>query len=135
MPERKILRCWIGLAIALIVLLPAVACQPPGALKRRSDNSVVVLPRSGILMDLVVYDMSLGKPSWRIVPEGQSPPGVAPTGELIYGVVPPGYKQVIPADGTPPPLESRGFYQCWLVVHEPNDGPRAYLGEYNWWGN
>ncbi|HUK92138.1 MAG TPA: hypothetical protein VLZ81_17190 [Blastocatellia bacterium] len=124
MQERR-RRC-LTLAIISMVVLPVVACRPPGALKRRGANSVILLPVRGVLMDLVVFGQSR-RVMWRIVPESQSASTAGPIGELVYGVTPPGYRQVIPKDGAPPPVAPNDDYECWVVMRDPSVGVSAYL--------
>jgi hypothetical protein len=133
MPKRRVLSWYLGIAIVLVVVLSAVACQPPGALTRRSGKAVVVLPGTGAVIDLVVYGLFPSRTIWRIVREGQAPGNTLAAAELVYGVVPAGYKQLIPQDGSPPPpLEVGGLYECWLVIDDPGNAPHAYMEAVNW---
>jgi hypothetical protein len=132
MSRRAGLQWYVGFAVSLILLLPNLACNltdnlgPTVTFKQHDGGVVVVLPRRGALADLVVLGGSTVM--WRVVPETQLPPGSDQIKEVLYGVVPAGYRQVVPGDGKSPALLTPwNRYTCLVVVREPRAGPQAYM--------
>jgi hypothetical protein len=56
-------------------------------------------------------DLSKDRLLWRIFPRS-SKSGSLPIRDFQYGIIPPGFKQVLPQDGPPPPLEEGKVYKA-----------------------
>jgi tellurite resistance protein TerC len=130
----------ISLAVVATVLLVAVAAsllwpkqeQRATTVRMEGNPPVFFLSGSGTLAHLLIcgsrpqvvggdHDFSL----WEIVPVGGYQQGrpVEDIGAIKYGVVPQGYRQSHPEDGTPPPTLAPGNrYEYWF---DTTDAPHA----------
>jgi len=73
---------------------------------------------SGTLPFFIVIDLGDEKSTkmsdavlWKIVPDSAKA-GTVPLGPITYGVVPEGWTQTVPAQGSPPPLVERRVYHA-----------------------
>jgi len=69
-------------------------------------------------------DLTTAETLWEIEPTGGYASGrkVEEIGEIQYGVVPAGYKQIRPQNGGPPPLATGNKYEYWF---DTADAPHA----------
>jgi tellurite resistance protein TerC len=130
----------ISLAVVVTVLLVAITAsllwpkpeQRATTVRMEGNPPVFVLSGSGTMAHLLIcgskrqlegddLDFNL----WEIVPVGGYQRGrpVEDIGAIKYGVVPQGYQQSYPEDGTPPPPLSPGNkYEYWF---DTTDAPHA----------
>lgn len=96
-----------------------------------TNPPVFAISGSGNLVELLVStkidDKSLppskrSKVLWRIIPKTRDGKSVETIGSITYGVIPPGYKQVVPADGqVPPALVPEHYYAYYLeTINAPH---------------
>lgn len=110
---------------ALLLLFSASCGERKTEVRLEGGNPPrFVMSGSGRLVELSVglnvQDKSI-KPSersplvWKIVPTGRYGEEVESVDSVTYGVVPEGYRQVIPAsDNQPPPLNPGNYYYYYL---------------------
>jgi len=120
----------------LYFLLAVVAlvsgCEKPTSVELGKDRSLVFfVSGSGRLSKLVVYgpeQEQLGDPEdstyalWEIVASEGDGPRVSELHSISYGVVPAGYKQVIPRDDKPPAglMENRRYFYRLITMNAPH---------------
>ena len=118
----------------LFLIVLSMSCGERGTEVRLegAERPVFVVSGSGNLVELLVVSKmddkaaSLSKGSnflWRIVPKTGDGEKVENIGSITYGVVPEGYKQVVPADGQSPPLLAPGNYYAYYL--ETINAPHA----------
>ena len=65
---------------------------------------------------LMVYEVNAGKVDgkvlWHIRPKSGTDNSARGLPQITYGQVPPGFEQVVPAEGAPPPLQSGTVYEA-----------------------
>ena len=58
---------------------------------------------------------------WKITPTSRDGERLENVGRIVYGVVPKGYKQTIPAEGPPPGLTAGNYYYYYLeTINAPH---------------
>jgi hypothetical protein len=125
--ERIIMKFLLG----VILLFPCNACFERRTQVKLEGGSPLIfnVSGSGNLVDLTVgidiQDKSVpaSKRSliiWEIVPVKRDGEGLEEIGKITYGVVPEGYRQLVPAQGAPPPL-SQGvyYYYSFATINAP----------------
>lgn len=113
---RKLFR----LCSTLAFVLQLVGCEP--ALRAKVDGGIIPIFRfygDDVLLTFFITPNVANAPGcrsngcalWQIDPiaAAETP------SEITYGVVPPGFKQVIPISGSPPPLEPNKKYAYHFV--------------------
>ena len=113
--KRKRTRRLISLVVAWVCLSAFSACERPTRLKlaNNANPPTFELSGSGDLIFLVLFEDRTpsvdGPVMWKIQPA----PGrvVDNLPEITYGVVPPGFTQTEPANGSPPPLLEGKTYE------------------------
>ena len=135
---------WVSLVVVLSVLATSVLASiiwpkiEMRATKVRlvgANPPVFSLSGTGTLAHTVIYatkdsetvenqDLTTAETLWEIEPIGGYESGrkVEEIGEIQYGVVPAGYKQIRPQNGGPPPLATGNKYEYWF---DTADAPHA----------
>lgn len=118
----------------LLVLL--TSCERDTVLAISTDNPPSFsLSGSGRMLSLRVYGPQLrdmpGEAAnwwWLIAPEDEvfNVKRIEELSPIVYGKVPPGYKQIFPEQGTPPNLIEGQKYQVWVETLDAN-GAREYF--------
>lgn len=119
----------VGLLLTLAILFSA--CERRTIAKLEGDTVPrFVLSGSGRLGTVLIFapeqeHLAESDPAndtyaiWEIQPEKEGEAGAAPVEAIkviTYGVVPPGYRQIKPRTGMPPPLEAGKRYRYWFVT-------------------
>jgi hypothetical protein len=81
-----------------------------------------------IVMDLSPSDVSIydaRRIVWEIVPTGDPTQSSFP--KITYGVLPPGFSQKVPANGSPPPLAEEKPYRVSAPTSNANAGTLMFL--------
>ena len=117
--------------LLILPLLFCVNCERRTEVNLEGGNPpAFVLSGSGNLVELSVGQDLQDKtqtPSkrspvvWKIRPTSRDGEKLEAIGRIVYGVVPKGYKQVIPAEGAPPELIAGNYYYYYLeTINAPH---------------
>lgn len=126
--RRLILRISL-IAIHFLSLAGLVACERPLtiAITKDSNPPSFELSGSGSLVFFTVFEVfpdqtpSVDDPvMWKIEPTKDITISSVP--EITYGVVPPGFTQITPTSGPPPPLLEGKLYQLGGPAHYADGG-------------
>src|ERR1044072_5169905 len=116
------------------LMLCCLSCDEKKTEVKLEDGNppTFVMSGSGNLVEmsigLEIQDKTI-KPSkrapvtWKIVPTNRDGKGVETIGKIKYGIVPEGYRQIIPANGEPPPRLVPGNYYYYYL--ETINAPHA----------
>jgi len=135
---------WISLLVVLAVLAasvlasiiwPKVIVRPTKIKLEGTNPPVFNLSGTGMLAHLVIYtakdtdtedgqEVTSAETLWEIEPIAGYALGrrVEDIGTVQYGIAPAGYKQILPRDGAPAPLERGHRYEYWF---DTADAPHA----------
>jgi len=135
---------WVSLVVVLSVLAgsvlasiiwPKIKMLATKVKLVGANPPVFHLSGTGTLAHVVIYatkdseteegqDLTTAETLWEIEPIGGYESGrrVEEIGEVQYGVIPAGYKQIRPQNGGPPPLKTGNKYEYWF---DTADAPHA----------
>lgn len=109
------------LVVGTLLLLLAVASCKSLSISVNDTNPPVFTFSAGQFAEccthlafLIVYEVHAGdvqgKVLWKIRPKSGTDNSARGLPQITYGQVPPGFEQLVPAAGTPPPLQSGTVY-------------------------
>ncbi len=120
------------LTLALILLTLSSACERRTAVTITGVNPpTFVLTGSGNLSEVIISKAAAEQTKnprdpentlWRITAVNMPGQPVETLHSLTYGIVPPGYRQQIPNEDTPPQLQPNRRYGFWFLT---SDAPHA----------
>ena len=130
--------CFVRRAVHIALTLAAsaglLACERDMTILVRNDSNppIFKLSGSGRLIFFKVSEAQRGQPSptdhpamWEIRPTEENLISQLP--EITYGVVPPGFTQLVPNTGTPPPLVEGKLYQAGGPAFNANGGSIRFV--------
>lgn len=114
-------------ALLLLILLTFSSCEQRTTVELAEEPSLVlIVSGSGRLTELTIYgpeheedghSQNTTNAIWKIIPQEDDGERVSKLHEVRYGLVPSGYKQMIPSNGSAPvPLLTEKRYSYRLVT-------------------
>lgn len=94
--------------------------NPPGFVLSGSGN-LVELSIGRDLQDKTLIPSKRSPVIWKIIPTSRDGEKLESIGRIVYGVVPKGYKQTVPAEGSPSELTGGNYYYYYLeTINAPH---------------